>query len=143
ARADVREPLDAVDSFGLQQAADRLGFHLVGDDDESNPGHPLTLTGSRSDVPRYRIGKVEISGSMNVFDLSHARKEERAQRERAADRRRTDQCRPSTDAGTWRCLIVAHTIVPAVSSPLKRRHATMSCHEDVARPYPATASVAS
>ena len=35
------------------------------------------------------------------------------------------ETRPSIDAGTCRCLIVAQTIVPAVSSALKSRQATM------------------
>ena len=35
------------------------------------------------------------------------------------------ETRPSIEAGTCRCLIVAQTIVPAVSSALKRRHATI------------------
>ena len=44
------------------------------------------------------------------------------------------ETRPSMEAGTWRCLIVAQTIVPAVSSPLNRRQATISCQDEVARP---------
>ena len=42
--------------------------------------------------------------------------------------------RPSSAAGTWRCLAVAHTIVPAVSSALKARLASMSCQTALARP---------
>ena len=42
--------------------------------------------------------------------------------------------RPSSAAGTWRCLAVAHTIVPAVSSALNARLASMSCQTAVASP---------
>ena len=42
--------------------------------------------------------------------------------------------RPSSAAGTWRCLTVAHTIVPAVSSALKARLASISCQTALARP---------
>src|SRR6478735_7064567 len=42
------------------------------------------------------------------------------------------ETRPSIELGTWRCLIVAQTIVPAVSSALKTRHASISCHAAVA-----------
>ena len=37
------------------------------------------------------------------------------------------ETRPSSWAGTWRCFTVAQTIVPAASSALKSRHASMSC----------------
>ena len=53
------------------------------------------------------------------------------------------ETRPSIDAGTWRCFSVAQTIVPAASSALKSRHASPSCQVALAKPYPATASVAS
>jgi len=42
--------------------------------------------------------------------------------------------RPSIDAGTWRCLRVAQTIVPAVSSALKARQTTTSSQVAVASP---------
>jgi hypothetical protein len=42
--------------------------------------------------------------------------------------------RPSSAAGTWRCLAVAHTMVPAVSSALKARLASMSCQIAPATP---------
>jgi len=42
--------------------------------------------------------------------------------------------RPSISPGTWRCLAVAQTIVPAVSSALKARLASISCHTAVANP---------
>ena len=38
------------------------------------------------------------------------------------------ETRPSIDAGTWRCLAVAQTIVPAVSSTLNTKQASISCH---------------
>jgi hypothetical protein len=44
------------------------------------------------------------------------------------------ETRPSRCPGTWRCLAVAHTIVPAVSSALKARLASMSCQTAVATP---------
>ena len=44
------------------------------------------------------------------------------------------ETRPSSAAGTWRCLAVAHTMVPAVSSALKARLASMSCQTAEARP---------
>ena len=42
--------------------------------------------------------------------------------------------RPSSAVGTSRCFVVAHTIVPAVSSALKTKHAAMTCHETLASP---------
>ena len=42
--------------------------------------------------------------------------------------------RPSSAVGTSRCLAVAQTMVPAVSSALNARHAAMTCHDTVARP---------
>ena len=50
--------------------------------------------------------------------------------------------RPSSRPGTSRCLAVAQAIVPAASSPFTTTHAAASCQVAVARPYPATASVA-
>ena len=38
------------------------------------------------------------------------------------------ETRPSIDVGTCRCFAVAQTIVPAVSSALKTKHASISCH---------------
>ena len=49
--------------------------------------------------------------------------------------------RPSSCRGTRRCFVVTHTMVPAVSSALKRKHASMACHGAWASPKPATASV--
>ena len=44
------------------------------------------------------------------------------------------ETRPSIALGTWRCLTVAQTIVPAVSSALKTRQASISCQAAVASP---------
>ena len=44
------------------------------------------------------------------------------------------ETRPSMAAGTWRCFIVAQTIVPAVSKPLKIMQASISCHTAVDNP---------
>ena len=50
--------------------------------------------------------------------------------------------RPRSCEGTWRCLAVAHAIVPAVSSVLNRTLASIRPHRPLAKPYPATAAVA-
>ena len=44
------------------------------------------------------------------------------------------ETRPSIEPGTWRCLIVAHTIVPAASRALNRRQAIISCQAAFAMP---------
>ena len=46
----------------------------------------------------------------------------------------SDETRPSSALGTWRCLVVAQTIVPAVSSPLNTALASISCQIAVAAP---------
>ena len=44
------------------------------------------------------------------------------------------ETRPSIEAGTCRCFMVAQTMVPAVSNALKARQAIISCQAAVAIP---------
>jgi hypothetical protein len=44
------------------------------------------------------------------------------------------ETRPSMARGTWRCFVVAQTIVPAVSRALNATAASMSCQSALERP---------